>query len=84
MRKIKGGRSMETTVFNNAQKHILKLMSTFKTDRQVEELRDVLSEYYARKAEEELDRLWDEGVLDQKKLDELRMQHLRTPYTPVR
>jgi hypothetical protein len=24
--------------------------------------------------------LWDSGVLDQKKLDELREQHLRTPY----
>ncbi len=75
---------MEATVFNSAQQHILKLMSTFKTDRQVEELRHVLSEYYARKAEEELERLWDEGILDQRKLDELRTRHLRTPYTAMR
>ncbi len=71
---------MEATVFNSAQQHILKLMSTFKTDRQVEELRHVLANYYARKADEELDRLWDEGVLNQQKLDELRSKHLRTSY----
>ncbi len=75
---------MEATVFNNAQMHILKLMSTFRSEEQVTELKHVLSKYYARKAQEEMDRLWDEGIFDQKKLDELRTQHLRTPYTPAK
>ena len=29
-------------------------------------------------SEERLNELWDSGVLDQKKLDELRIKHLRT------
>ena len=31
-------------------------------------------------AQKAIDKMWDEGTFDQKKLDELRGQHLRTPY----
>ena len=38
-----------------------------------------LQELQAR-LENELDRLWTDGSLDQKRLDELQTEHLRTPY----
>ena len=38
------------------------------------------SAFYAKQVEEEMDKLWESGQFDQKKLDELRGQHLRTPY----
>jgi hypothetical protein len=34
----------------------------------------------AELAQRAIDKMWDEGTFDQKKLDELRSQHLRTPY----
>ncbi len=71
---------MEATIFNPAQRHILRLMSTFKTDRQVEELSQVLSDYYARKIDEEMDELWEQGKLSNEKLADLRTKHFRTPY----
>ncbi len=71
---------MEATVFNPAQRHILRLMSTFKTEQQVEELSQVLSDYYARKIDEEMDELWDQGKLSHEKMKEFRTQHFRTPY----
>jgi hypothetical protein len=36
----------------------------------------VLTKHFQAKLDEESDRLWDEGILDQKKLDELRQTDL--------
>jgi len=40
----------------------------------------VLADYYAKKTQEEADRLWDEGVLGAEAIEELGKMHLRTPY----
>ena len=40
------------------------MMSYFKTESAVQELLQVLSDYYAKKVQEEADRLWDDGTLD--------------------
>ncbi len=71
---------MERTHFNEAQLHILRLMSHIKTDEELNELRNVISDYFAQKAQKEIDRLWDVGVLNQEKLDAMLKEHLRTPY----
>ena len=43
-------------------------------------LRLTLSLFFAERAQQTIDKMWDEGTFDQRKLDELRSQHLRTPY----
>ena len=40
----------------------------------------LLLDYYNQKLQEELQRLWADGTLDQKRLDELKGEHFRTPY----
>jgi hypothetical protein len=40
----------------------------------------VLSNYFAQKAEEGMDKLWDEGKWDDKKNEDILNQHLRTAY----
>lgn len=65
---------------NTAQIMILESFASAKTQEEVDELMDLLRTYYAQKMDRELERLWDEGVLNQEKLDELGKQHLRTPY----
>jgi len=52
-------------------------MKTMETN---EDKRMQIRDYYAKKLEEELERLDREGILDEKKLKELRTQHFRTPY----
>lgn len=37
----------------------------------LEELKEVLYQYYSKRMNEKLDELWDQGTLDQKKLDEI-------------
>lgn len=45
---------METTKFNLAQQHILQMMSYIKTPEALQELEQVLSDYFARKVDEEI------------------------------
>ena len=71
---------MEIAALNTAQIMILESFASVKTQEEMDELMDILRGYYAKKLDRELERLWNEGILDQKKLDELSEQHLRTPY----
>lgn len=71
---------METASLNPAQVCLLEAFAGARSQEEVDELTRVIRDYYDRKLEEELERLWDDGTLDQQKLDELRGEHLRTPY----
>lgn len=74
---------METTVLNSAQIMILESFASAKSQEEIDDLMDMLRNFYAKRLDKELERLWDEGVLNQEKLDELSGQHLRTPYRPL-
>jgi len=74
---------METTILNPAQIMILESFASAKSQEEMDELMDMLRNFYAKKMDRELEKLWDEGLLNQEKLDELREQHLRTPYKPL-
>ena len=67
---------MKTTALNEAQMSILRLLGSMKSVEEVNELRQVICDYYARRVDDEMDRLWEEGILNQEKLDELRHKDL--------
>ena len=67
-------------MFNEAQLELLNAMAGLDSAKDLEDLKHALSEFFARRADEELERLWENGTLNQQILDELRGQHLRTPY----
>ena len=71
---------MEATVLNSAQIMILESFASAKSQEEMDELMDMLRDFYAKRLDKELERLWNEGILNQEKLDELSEQHLRTPY----
>ncbi|MBQ7413915.1 MAG: hypothetical protein IJV09_00585 [Prevotella sp.] len=70
----------QRTILNEAQLGILRLLSRMTRVEQVEELRQVISNYYAQKATEEMDRLWDSGDWSEEKNESILKEHLRTPY----
>ena len=73
--------NMEQVIgLNKAQLGIMRLLSHFDREEQVKELNDLICSYYARKVDEEMDRLWAEGKWSQEKIDETLNEHLRTPY----
>ena len=71
---------MEATVFNQAQMQLLEMMSFVKTPESLADLKQVISDYFARKAQEEIDHLWETGELDEAKVESFRRLHERTAY----
>lgn len=67
---------MATTTLTPVQQHLLKLFSFDQSDAYAREIQEVLTRHFQEKLDKESDRLWDEGVLDQKKLDELKCEDL--------
>jgi len=51
-----------------------------KSEEELKEVKQVLSEYYIKKVEERANTLWDSMELDQQKLDEMASIHERLPY----
>lgn len=68
------------TIFNSAQLKILQMMSYIKTDEELEELQNVLSDYYAKKVDKEMDSLWENGIISEKTIEQWGKEHMRTPY----
>lgn len=75
---------MERTVFSVAQLEILDLMSYVESDDTLNEIKDMLSAYFARKAEIAIDKLWDSGKLNDQVIDQWKNEHMRIPYNGQR
>jgi hypothetical protein len=74
---------METTVANaplNAmQIQFLQSLRFIKTEEMFHELKQIISDYYFKKMEEEADRWWDENEMTNEKLNEMFLNsHYRT------
>ena len=72
MQQIKTAIMMDTAVLNPTQMHLLKLFAFNNSEDYAREIQMVLMRYFQQKLDEESDRLWEEGVLNQEKLDEIR------------
>lgn len=77
---MKGDKDMQSTVFNNAQMELLDMMSFVDTPEMLAQLKQAISDFFARRTEEEIDRLWETGALDEQKVENFRNLHERTPY----
>ena len=71
---------MQTMVLNKAQREVLNVMSCLGNDDDLSELKKLLVSFLNERLQRELDILWDNGSLDDNKLEFLSHEHLRTPY----
>ena len=67
---------METTALNPTQMHLLKLFAFNNSEEYAREIQEVLTRDFQNRLDAEADRLWDEGILNQEKLDEIRKMDL--------
>ena len=67
---------MQTTVFTPTQINILQMFQYMNSDEDLIELKDLLFHYYSQKMDKRLDELWDAGILDQQRLDEINQMDL--------
>ena len=68
------------TAMNPAQMMVLESFAGISSEDELKGLMKVLKRFYAERLDKELERLWDNGCLNQEKLDAMRSAHLRTPY----
>ena len=63
-----------------AQVNILDMMSFIKTQKAIDELNEILSNYFSNRLDEEIDKLWEDGSLNENKVESFRHLHERTAY----
>ena len=63
---------MDARAITPVQRDLLRLFEYDHSDEFAKEIREVLSSYFRKKLDEETDRLWDEGILDEAALETLR------------
>lgn len=71
---------MNTPTLNPTQLYLLKMFSYAKTEKDLETLQQALTEFYAKRVDDAMDKLWEEGKWDNEKNEAILKEHLRTPY----
>lgn len=69
-----------TTKLNPVQLQLLRLFAHDISPDELTEIKRLLSDYFVRKADEEMARLQEQKPASQADLDALLNTHLRTPY----
>lgn len=62
------------------QIEMLELISRVKSESEMNDIRRLLGQYFAKQAEDAVDLLWDEGKINDDIIDEWKNEHMRTPY----
>ena len=70
----------QTTVFNPAQMRILHLMSYVKTQKELDDIENIIAQHFANKADVEMDALCESGAITLDTIEEWGNEHMRTPY----
>lgn len=70
---------METSSLNKYQERVVSLMANVNEEQQME-ISDLLARYFAEKAFDEADKLWDDGIIGEQTIEEWKNEHMRTPY----
>lgn len=72
--------TVQSKPFTPFQIEMLEMVSRISSEREMQDIRRMFGQYFAKRAEDALDRLWDEGVLDESVMEEWKNEHMRTPY----
>ena len=72
---------MAATVFNKAQIDLLNMMQWVKSPETLADLKQAISDFFAKKAKDEIDKMWANGKMTQEKFDNFKTLHERTPYS---
>ncbi|MEM1324241.1 MAG: hypothetical protein AAGG75_28540 [Bacteroidota bacterium] len=64
----------------NLQLELLKLFSYELSEEQLSDIKNLLARYFADKATEEMDRLWEENNWDDQTMEDWSNEHMRTKY----
>lgn len=72
--------TLQAKPFTPFQIEMLELVSRVNSEVEMLDIRRMLGQYFAKRAEDAIDCLWDEGVLNDSVMEEWKSEHMRTPY----
>ena len=72
--------SLQTKPFSPFQIEMLELASRVSSEVEMQDIRRLLGQYFAKRADDAIERLWDEGVLNDSVMEEWKSEHMRTTY----
>lgn len=70
----------QTFNFNSAQRAVLNVVSCLQSEQDLEDLKRILIKFLNDRMQKEMDKLWNSGDWSDKKLEEMKSEHLRTAY----
>ena len=73
---------MQSQKLTNLQLELLKTFSYQLSQQQLTDIKNLLANYFAEQATQEMDKLWEENNWDNNTMTEWANEHLRTPYNP--
>ena len=65
---------------HQAKMDLLRVVDRIKTVDEVQAIQHILTNYYAQKVDEEMDRLWNNGTINEQVIQQWGNEHMRTPY----
>ncbi len=70
----------QVATMNQAQLQLLDMLSFIKTPQALQDLNKVISDYFVKMADAEMENMWEEGLLSTERIEGFRHLHERTPY----
>ncbi len=67
---------------NAAQIELLNSVAHLESDEDLHELKRTLALFFAKLADKEMERLWEDGTINEEVLEQWEHEHMRTPYHP--
>jgi hypothetical protein len=74
--------TIQSKPFTPFQIEMLEMVSRVSSEVEMQDIRRMFGQYFAKRAEDALDRLWDDGVLNDSVMEEWKNEHMRSPYKP--
>ena len=65
---------------HQAKMNLLRVVDRIQTVDEVQAIQQILANYYAQKVNDEMDRLWDNGTINEQIIEQWGQEHMRTPY----
>jgi len=63
-----------------AHLELLNALNNINSEADLNEFKDLVAHFFARKAQKAIDALWDEGVINESTIEQWGSEHMRTPY----
>jgi len=65
---------------NDAQLYLLKLFEHPISEKQLSDIRQLITDYLAKQVDQLSDQVWNENDMNEAKINQMLNMHMRTPY----